>query len=109
MTIPAGANETDVITELYPCIAAVASVYGDEGGKYASFLAKAMPNYTDDAYFLWDQPFAGEPIATGSNPTLNQAGIASSDNGVRDHHEIWLLGSLSAFALVVGSAFEYFL
>ncbi|KAG5635945.1 hypothetical protein H0H81_009594 [Sphagnurus paluster] len=55
----AATKETTYTTELYPSIAAVASVYGDPEGKYASFLANGVPGFALDAYFLWNQPLAG--------------------------------------------------
>ncbi|CAK5283568.1 unnamed protein product [Mycena citricolor] len=57
-TNPNATNENNVTAELYPNIAAVASVYGDPTGKYVGFLKSTGFPYTDDADFLWDQPLA---------------------------------------------------
>ncbi|KAF9001208.1 chondroitin AC/alginate lyase [Cyathus striatus] len=51
-------NETDYASELYPSVAAVAAVYSDPDGKYLTFLQGAEPDFAEDPYFLWDQPWA---------------------------------------------------
>ncbi|KXN81032.1 hypothetical protein AN958_06278 [Leucoagaricus sp. SymC.cos] len=59
LTISASAsNETSYANELYPNIAAVASIYGDPDGKYTTFLDQAEPQFPAEAFYLWDQPFA---------------------------------------------------
>ncbi|KAH9947891.1 chondroitin AC/alginate lyase [Amylocystis lapponica] len=56
MTLPAG-NET--ASELYPSIVAVASIYGDPHGKYASFMEQVDPGRVmRDSHFFWNQPFS---------------------------------------------------
>lgn len=58
------------LVELYPPIAATASIYGDPNGKYAAFLANGEKTYPYEPYFLWNQPLSdsgshktGEPSA----------------------------------------------
>lgn len=55
MTVNPGDEEAD---ELYPKVAAVASIYGDEDGKYAKWLGSKASNYSTEPYFVWDQPFS---------------------------------------------------
>lgn len=59
MTLNASASgESAYVEELYPNVAAVASVYGDPTGKYLAFLKKGEPAFMGEAYILWNQPFA---------------------------------------------------
>ncbi|KAF8960165.1 hypothetical protein BDZ97DRAFT_1922414 [Flammula alnicola] len=51
-------GEAKYAPELYPNIAAVASVYGDADGKYNKFLRAAEPQFMSEPYILWNQPFA---------------------------------------------------
>jgi len=70
-------NTTDgdgPIGELYPSIAAVAANLGDPNGKYASFLAKADPNYPAEAYFLFAQPFSDSGLAAATPTPTSTAG-----------------------------------
>jgi hypothetical protein len=78
--------------ELYPDVAAIASVYGDPDNKYASFLKIGDPNYPRAPYFLYNQPLsdsglpAAKPDSTGPavTPTASNGsgGKNSSTNGV---------------------------
>lgn len=43
------------LSELYPSLAEIASVYGDPEGKYAAFLAAGDSTYTQAPYYLWAQ------------------------------------------------------
>ncbi|KAF7978767.1 hypothetical protein HWV62_44802 [Athelia sp. TMB] len=43
------------LSELYPSLATIASVYGDPDGKYAAFLVAGDSTYRQSAYYLWDQ------------------------------------------------------
>jgi hypothetical protein len=52
--------------EVYPGIAAVASTYGDPGGKYAAFIASGDSQYAAQPYFLWNQPLSGSATPTGA-------------------------------------------
>ena len=59
MTLSASkSGESDVVDELYPNVAAVASVYGDPTGKYLAFLKKGKAAFMSEPYILWNQPFA---------------------------------------------------
>ncbi|PFH51147.1 hypothetical protein AMATHDRAFT_143319 [Amanita thiersii Skay4041] len=72
MTISAKAsNEDSYAEELYPNIGAVAAVYGDPNGKYLTYLQKAEPTFTSEAWYFWNQPFALS--LSGGNPTPSPA------------------------------------
>ncbi|KAF7354072.1 Chondroitin AC/alginate lyase [Mycena venus] len=78
MTVnPATTGEQDVTAEIYPNIAAVASVYGDPDGKYVKFLNATGFPYADDATFLWDQPLAGGTLATTNSTSTGGSGGGS--------------------------------
>ncbi|KAK0205589.1 chondroitin AC/alginate lyase [Desarmillaria ectypa] len=64
-------GENSYSAELYPSMAAVASIYGDEDGRYASFLNAADSGYAEQPYFLWNQPLAGGTVATADSGTPN--------------------------------------
>ncbi|KAF7324946.1 Chondroitin AC/alginate lyase [Mycena kentingensis (nom. inval.)] len=49
-------KESDVAFEVYPNVAAVAAVYGDPQGTYKRFLDQSGFSYTQDAFWVWDQP-----------------------------------------------------
>jgi len=68
--IPGLTNESTHASELYPSIAAVASVYGDPGGTYNYFLSQHDPDYAAEPYFLWNRQ-VGKTIST-SLPSINQ-------------------------------------
>ncbi|KAJ7291466.1 chondroitin AC/alginate lyase [Mycena rebaudengoi] len=80
MTVHAAdSGEEDLVGEIYPNIAAVASIYGDPDGKYAAFLQSNFPVYASDADFLWNQPLAGgtpEKVGgrTGSSGAVGHRG-----------------------------------
>jgi hypothetical protein len=107
MTIPASASqETTYTTELYPSIAAVASIYGDPQGTYAAFLGKGSA-YALEAYFLWNQPLAGgeaESAALTASPgpsstkTGKNAKATGTDTSAALRHSWSWLGLLSAVA-----------
>ena len=85
MTVAPGDEDP---TELYPDVAAVASIYGDPTGKYASFVAQGDSNYIFQPYFLWDQPFDDlvwnvSSSAGSGNDTTSEGGSNSttSDSG----------------------------
>ncbi len=65
-------GESSYSADLYPNIAAVASVYGDEDGRYASFLNAADPGYAEQPYFLWNQPLAGGTVPAADSGTPNK-------------------------------------
>jgi hypothetical protein len=80
MTIPASkSGEDNYAQELLPPMAAVASVYGDDGGKYATWMKGVEPAYQAEAWYLWDQPLAPGDLAV-ANPYVNQDGSSSSTN-----------------------------
>lgn len=85
MTIPSSASkETTYTAELYPSIAAVASIYGDPEGKYAAFLKKGGA-YAVEANFLWNQPLAGgedESAALTASPSPTGTGKRAKATGV---------------------------
>ncbi|KAG5644276.1 hypothetical protein DXG03_008761 [Asterophora parasitica] len=97
-------KEGNYTTELYPSIAAIASVYGDPEGKYASFLSNGIPGYAEEAYFLWNQPLAGgeqesdalrklQATATSGSTGPKATGANNAkDNGGVLHTVNWVLG-----------------
>lgn len=76
-TDPSVKNEEDTKFEIYPHIAAVASVYGDPDGKYGKFLNGSGFAYADDATFLWDQPLSGGH----ASKTLSSGGKDAGKDG----------------------------
>lgn len=111
MTISAATSkETSYTTELYPSIAAVAATYGDPEGKYAAFLAKGVPGYATEAYFLWNQPLAGgekESALSAASSTSGPNNSTSNKKGAKENGAIanagnWLIGA----AVVI--TFQYF-
>ncbi|KAJ6537220.1 chondroitin AC/alginate lyase [Mycena vulgaris] len=68
-TDPSVKDEQNIVPEIYPNIAAIASVYGDPDGKYVKFLNASGFSYADDATFLWDQPLAGGDLLVSTNTT----------------------------------------
>lgn len=118
MTISARTSgETSYASELYPNVAAVASVYGDPEGRYLAYLKMADPTFITQPYMLWDQPFA-EAEKGGLPPAQTNKGAASaastsgtkgkasatpaSSSGVLSKSS-WTGGSLLSSALVFGS------
>ncbi|XP_006455104.1 hypothetical protein AGABI2DRAFT_226405 [Agaricus bisporus var. bisporus H97] len=71
MTIsPSASHEDNYAQELYLNVAAVASVYGDPDGKYATFLDQKEPQFVQEPFYLWNQPFAmKEGLAAAPNNT----------------------------------------
>jgi hypothetical protein len=71
-------NETERESDLYPHVAAVASIYGDPDGKYAQWLAGKDKSFPSQPYFLWNQPLSnaglsGAPTSPVSANTPNDA------------------------------------
>jgi hypothetical protein len=115
MTFTASASgEAEYAAELYPNVAAVASVYGDADGKYASYLKSADRSFASQPYFFWNQPFA--PNEGGALPTNTRGGnspantgkststksSSSEDNGAAENAaRLWPV----ALVLVLGSLF----
>ncbi|CAA7263300.1 unnamed protein product [Cyclocybe aegerita] len=78
MTISAtDSSETRYAAELYPNIAAVASVYGDPEGKYLAFLKKSYPSFMSEPFILWNQPWA-EGESSGLAPASRVASSPTS-------------------------------
>lgn len=70
MTIsPNLTNEGSHIAELFPDVAAVAAVYGDESGRYAEFLQLGAPQYTKQPYYFWYQLRPTNTTSTAPPPT----------------------------------------
>jgi hypothetical protein len=86
MTIsPSTSQEDDHATELYPNVAVVASVYGDPDGKYATFLDQKEPQFVQEAFYLWNQPFAvkeGLSAAPNNTKPNNNASNSKSSGAV---------------------------
>lgn len=74
-------DETLYAQELYPSVAAVASVYGDPHGTYAAFLNQEEPAYDEEPYFLWDQPLAPSNIVATNTSSSNGNKNGSGSNG----------------------------
>lgn len=105
MTIsPTPTGEDRLAWELYPPMAAVASMYGDEGGRYAAFLAKADPGYAAEPYFLWNQPLAGGTVVGNTGiPTKNSTRTtADKDNAAASGRTLssWLWLGAAVFTLL---------
>ena len=62
-------DEDGPLVEIYPPIAAVASIYGDPDGKYAAFLANGEKTYPYEAYFLWNQPLSNSGLRAAGKPS----------------------------------------
>ncbi|EJD39569.1 chondroitin AC/alginate lyase [Auricularia subglabra TFB-10046 SS5] len=91
---PASTNETTSAPaeELYQHVAAVASVYGDPDGKYASFLASKNPDYPQSPFFLWNQP-----LALPANYTVSRTvNVTGEPGGTIEPKEGQALGRESA-------------
>ncbi|THH00274.1 hypothetical protein EW026_g2231 [Hermanssonia centrifuga] len=68
---PAG-DET--ASELYPDVAAIASVYGDSGNKYTKYLVAAeSKQYVWDANFFWNQPLTDSGFAASAPTSMSKA------------------------------------
>ncbi|KAJ7768903.1 alginate lyase-domain-containing protein, partial [Mycena metata] len=81
-TDPSKTGETATTAEIYPNIAAIASVYGDPEGKYVKFINAAGFPYADDATFLWDQPLAGG-IPSGASGETPVIGTTKGKSGAK--------------------------
>jgi len=75
----------EAAAELFPNVAAVGAIYGDNSGNYASFLSRVEQAYPAEPYFLWNQPLSDSGWVaqnpnfgdTGSNTTTNGNGTSS--------------------------------
>ena len=77
---PLAHNETDSITELNPIVAAVASRFGDPGGKYAAFLAKTDPQYPAQPYYALSANVSNSGIIQN---TTNSTNSTSGTSGTK--------------------------
>jgi hypothetical protein len=105
-------GEEKYVRELYPNIAAVASVYGDADGKYLNFLKKAYPGFMAEPFIFWNQPWAqnetsgnapvsatGQINAKSTSPSTKKSGAPSSKTGA---FSFWAtLLSLAPFAITL--------
>lgn len=66
------------IWELYPSVAAIASVYGDPDGKYAEFLKGVDLAYPAEPYFFWDQPLSDLGLAVLPPPSETATALATA-------------------------------
>ncbi|CCO33990.1 hypothetical protein BN14_08081 [Rhizoctonia solani AG-1 IB] len=83
MTLPA-TGEEDYTKELFPPLAAIASVYGDPDGKYAAFLKEKDPNYPGSGYYLIAPGLSDsglKPPASVINSTTGGTGGSGSSSG----------------------------
>ncbi|QRW06180.1 alginate lyase [Ceratobasidium sp. AG-Ba] len=78
MTMPA-TGEEDYTLELFPPLAAVASVYGDPDGKYAKWLASKAPDYPSNAWYMLS-PGLSDSGLTMPTPSAS-AGTPGSTSG----------------------------
>lgn len=116
MTISASTSkEGDYASELYPNIAAVASVYGDPDGKYATFLSQAEPQFVQEPHYLWNQPFA-EKEGLAANPSdsgdkTTGDGIANKQSATTKGNGAMSQGAMNNYGLysVILSYFVYLL
>ena len=76
---PSASGETSYAEELYPNVAAIASVYGDASNNYENFLKKADGEFNQQPYMLWDQPFAVD-LASGlaTTPAAHKSATTAS-------------------------------
>lgn len=117
MSVNATGPEVSQAAELYPNVAAVASVYGDPQAKYTSFLAKAEgAAYVKDASFFWNQPLddrgydeiASPPSKTktlAEQSTASTAPHGKSTVGTRPENAAFRLGfeSWRAWGMLYGA------
>ncbi|KAF7305632.1 Chondroitin AC/alginate lyase [Mycena chlorophos] len=80
---PGDESYADVVAEIYPNIAAIASTYGDPTGSYVNFLVNSGFPYTDDAFFLWDQPLASGSSSGSGGAASSSVYAAPSATGPR--------------------------
>jgi hypothetical protein len=80
MSISASATqEEDDEQEILPIIAAVAATYGDKNGIYLKFVKKLRPEFMEDPYVLWNQPW-------GMNELSGELPASSS---ITRNNKIW--------------------
>jgi hypothetical protein len=80
-------GEENYVQELFPPLAAVASVYGDPDGKYAAFLKSKDANYPGSGYYLLAQGLSDSGLvqptssSTGGTSAPTQGSANTGTNG----------------------------
>lgn len=108
MTIsPTG--EEDYTLELFPPLAAVASVYGDPDGKYAAWLKSKDATYPSNAWYMLSPGLSDSGLtmpspttSTGSPASTGGAG-SNNNNGAAGVRAGGVLGVVAALGLAVFS------
>ncbi|KAG9100714.1 hypothetical protein FS749_013403 [Ceratobasidium sp. UAMH 11750] len=98
MTI-APTGEEDYTLELFPPLAAVASVYGDPDGKYAAWLKSKDPTYPSNAWYMLS-PGLSDSGLTMPSPTAS-AGTPGSTGGAGSNNNNGAVGSRASGVLGV--------
>ncbi|CAE6489063.1 unnamed protein product [Rhizoctonia solani] len=94
-------GEEEYAKELLPSLAAVASVYGDPDGKYATFLKSRDSRYPGNAYFLIAPGLNDSGLLPGLRNTTGNSGPLNS-GGVQVGVEVnGVVGVVAAFAVAV--------
>ncbi|EAU83852.2 hypothetical protein CC1G_09521 [Coprinopsis cinerea okayama7 len=90
-------GESQYAAELYPIVAAVASVYGDPDGQYLNFLQENDEGFYAEPYFLWNsgewtsdvtstaRPGGPKPTSrkTQGSPSVDEDAGSADGRGVR--------------------------
>jgi len=106
MDVPPGDEEP---TELYPSVAAMHFVHGDD--KYTDFLQQADEQYTGEPYYFWNQHPASLAVSnstggsSGNGTTTTRTNNNSNSGSVRSDRVglgqgILAIGSILAFMQV---------
>lgn len=95
-------SEDSYAVELYPSVAAIASIYGDPDGKYAAFLDKVDSTYAQQAYFVWNQPLIGGYNGTyvAMNSTTSDSDTSTSSGKLEVDARVWRRYLVTAIAAV---------
>ncbi|KAK7036182.1 chondroitin AC/alginate lyase [Favolaschia claudopus] len=103
-TDPNATGESDIKAEIYPNIAAIASVYGDPSGKYTGFLNGTGFAYADDPTFLWDQPLAGGDALASTNGT--KGGPDNTKNAAQSSRpaEVFSVAAVSVLLILISES-----
>lgn len=108
MTLPA-TGEEDYVKELFPPLAAVASVYGDPDGKYAAFLKSKDTAYPGSGYYLLaaglsDSGLKQPTVTLGAGQSTPTGSSNTSGNGA-GRLEIGVVGMVVALGAAIVSVF----
>ncbi|ESK91715.1 alginate lyase domain-containing protein [Moniliophthora roreri MCA 2997] len=96
-------NETENAGDLWPCIAAIGSVFGDPEGRYEAYLRKVNPEYASEPHFFWNQPFIGGPTPTSA---AERARMTRRINGTKSRFEMgsrWVIFGLDLMMVVLSA------